>query len=90
MRVLAGSGIESEAHLAFAALQQILHPVLDLVDRLPEPQAAALNGALGLSDSGTDRSGLRSGSPRSVRSSPTTSGRPRAAPLPLGPVSSTG
>jgi DNA-binding CsgD family transcriptional regulator len=54
MRVLAGSGIESETHLAFAALQQIVRPILDLVDRLPLPQASALRGALGVADGETD------------------------------------
>ena len=48
MQVLSGSGIESEAELAFAALDQLLRPVLDLAGRLPTPQAGALRGALGL------------------------------------------
>jgi DNA-binding CsgD family transcriptional regulator len=49
MQVLRGAGIESESELAFAALHGILLPVLDRVDRLPEPQADALRGAFGLS-----------------------------------------
>jgi DNA-binding CsgD family transcriptional regulator len=52
MRVLAGRGVESEAHLPFAALHQVVRPVLDLVDNLPQPQAAALRGALGLAEGG--------------------------------------
>lgn len=52
MRVLSGTGIESEAHLPFAALHQILRPVLDLVENLPQPQAAALRGALGMAAGG--------------------------------------
>jgi DNA-binding CsgD family transcriptional regulator len=48
MRVVAGSGVESEAQLPFAALHQILRPILGLLDDLPAPQAAALGGALGL------------------------------------------
>jgi DNA-binding CsgD family transcriptional regulator len=48
MHVLRGSGVESEAHLPFAALHQIVRPVLGLVENLPQPQAAALRGALGL------------------------------------------
>jgi len=52
MRVLSGSGIESEAHLPFAALHQVLRPVLDLVEQLPPPQAGALRGALGLTAGG--------------------------------------
>ncbi|HET6748916.1 MAG TPA: AAA family ATPase, partial [Actinomycetes bacterium] len=49
MRVLRAAGVESEAELPFAALQQLLRPVLGLAGRLPGPQAAALGGALGLS-----------------------------------------
>jgi hypothetical protein len=49
MRVLRAVGIEAESELAFAALHQLLRPTLDLLTRLPEPQAAALAGALGLS-----------------------------------------
>jgi DNA-binding CsgD family transcriptional regulator len=49
LRLLKGGGIESESELAFAALHRILLPVLDEVDRIPEPQADALRGAFGLS-----------------------------------------
>jgi DNA-binding NarL/FixJ family response regulator len=48
--VLRGVGIESESELAFAALHQILRPVLDRMERLPAPQAAALQAAFALSD----------------------------------------
>ncbi len=48
MRVLRSVGIEAESELAFAGLHQLLHPVLDRLERLPVPQAAALGGALGL------------------------------------------
>ena len=48
MRVLRSVGIEAESELAFAGLHQLLHPVLDRLERLPEPQVAALGGALGL------------------------------------------
>ncbi|HEV3013723.1 MAG TPA: ATP-binding protein, partial [Actinomycetota bacterium] len=48
MLVLRATGVESEAELPFAALHQLLRPVLGLTTRLPEPQAAALGGALGL------------------------------------------
>ncbi|SDF38139.1 regulatory protein, luxR family [Lentzea fradiae] len=48
-RVLRGVGIESEAELAFGALHLLLYPYLDRLDRLPEPQAAALRSAFGLS-----------------------------------------
>jgi DNA-binding CsgD family transcriptional regulator len=56
MRVLWGAGVESESELAFAALHQLVRPVLDHVERLPGPQAAALQGAFGLTTTqGTDR-----------------------------------
>ncbi len=48
--VLQVVGIESEAELAFAGLHQLLHPVIDRVDTLPAPQAAALRAAFALSD----------------------------------------
>jgi hypothetical protein len=48
MTVLGGCGIESEAHVPYAGLHQILRPVLSDLDRLPAPQARALRGALGL------------------------------------------
>jgi DNA-binding CsgD family transcriptional regulator len=54
MRVLSGEGVESEAHLPFAALHQIVRPVLRHVADLPQPQAAALRGALGLGAGGSD------------------------------------
>jgi DNA-binding CsgD family transcriptional regulator len=56
MRVLWGFGVESESELAFAALHQLVRPVLDHVERLPGPQATALQGAFGLtSTQGRDR-----------------------------------
>ena len=48
MTVLRAAGVESEAELPFAALHQLLRPVLELAGRLPEHQAAALAGALRL------------------------------------------
>jgi DNA-binding CsgD family transcriptional regulator len=48
MLVLSGCGIESETHLPYAGLHQLLRPVLDCLDELPDPQARALRGALGL------------------------------------------
>lgn len=41
------AGVEGEKELAFAALQQLVSPFLDLADRLPEPQRQALGVALG-------------------------------------------
>ncbi|HUA45739.1 MAG TPA: LuxR C-terminal-related transcriptional regulator [Solirubrobacteraceae bacterium] len=43
------TGVESEHDLTFAGLEQLLRPLRGLVDRLPDPQAAALSGALGVS-----------------------------------------
>ena len=54
MRVLSGTGVETEAHLPFAALHQIVRPVLGHIENLPQPQAAALRGALGLAAGGSD------------------------------------
>jgi predicted ATPase len=48
MLVLRGSGVQSEAELPFAALHQLLRPLLGRLDRLPEPQAAALRSVFGL------------------------------------------
>ncbi len=48
MIVLRARGVESESELAFAALGDLFRPVLDHLVQLPEPQAVALAGALGL------------------------------------------
>lgn len=47
MTVLRTQGIESEAPLAFAALQRLLRPLMPLAGELPAPQARALRVALG-------------------------------------------
>jgi predicted ATPase len=47
-RVLAVTGVESEADLPFAGLQQLLQPVLASAGSLPDPQKAALLTALGM------------------------------------------
>jgi DNA-binding CsgD family transcriptional regulator len=47
-QVLRATGIEYEAELPYAALHQLLRPLEDRIDRLAEPQADALRGALGL------------------------------------------
>ncbi|MFH8640076.1 ATP-binding protein [Streptomyces goshikiensis] len=52
VRVLRVEGIESEMEMAFGGLHQLFLPVMDLVDTLPEPQAAALRSAFGLSGEG--------------------------------------
>jgi DNA-binding CsgD family transcriptional regulator len=46
--VLRATGLESESELAYAGLHQLLLPVLDRLDVLPEPQADALRSAFGL------------------------------------------
>jgi DNA-binding CsgD family transcriptional regulator len=48
-RVVHAVGIESEMELPFAALQQVCAPLIDRIERLPEPQAEALRVAFGLS-----------------------------------------
>ena len=48
-RVERAAGVESEMELAFAGLHQLCAPVLDRLDRLPEPQRDALRTAFGLS-----------------------------------------
>ncbi|PRX96648.1 AAA ATPase-like protein [Allonocardiopsis opalescens] len=51
MRPLSCAGIESDVKQAFGALHQLLGPVLGHLDALPAAQAAALRGALGITDS---------------------------------------
>jgi DNA-binding CsgD family transcriptional regulator len=48
MRVLRARGIESEAQVPFGGLLELLRPALSAVDRIPPPQADALEGALAL------------------------------------------
>jgi DNA-binding CsgD family transcriptional regulator/tetratricopeptide (TPR) repeat protein len=48
MLVLSASGVSTESGLPFAGLLGVLRPVLPLLDRVPETQAAALSAALGL------------------------------------------
>src|SRR5207245_6370428 len=47
-RVLAITGVESEANLPYAGLQQLLNPVLASAGSLADPQKAALLVALGM------------------------------------------
>lgn len=47
LRVARVSGVEPEIELAFAALQQLLAPMLHLAGRLPDPQRDALDVGLG-------------------------------------------
>jgi DNA-binding CsgD family transcriptional regulator len=52
MRILRSRGIESEAMIPFAGLAELVGPVLGALDRIPEPQASALAGALALGPAG--------------------------------------
>src|SRR5262245_28971319 len=54
MRVLRCVGIEAEHELPFAGMHQLVRPCLDLIDRLPAPQATALKSALGMSSEGVE------------------------------------
>jgi DNA-binding CsgD family transcriptional regulator len=44
--VLSARGMESESELPFASLAELLHPILDRLTEIPEPQSIALAGAL--------------------------------------------
>ena len=46
--VARAAGVESEAEIAFAGLQQLCAPFADRLDRLPEPQREALGIAFGI------------------------------------------
>jgi predicted ATPase len=50
IHVVTARGIESESQLPFAGLHQLLRPALPLLENLPGPQAAALQGAFGLAE----------------------------------------
>jgi DNA-binding CsgD family transcriptional regulator len=47
-RVARAAGVQSEMELAYSGLDQLCAPMLDRVDRLPEPQRDALRTAFGL------------------------------------------
>ena len=57
MQVLSATGRELEASLAFAGLHQLLAPVVDAAAGLPQHQAQALLGALGLTAAARRRTG---------------------------------
>jgi predicted ATPase len=50
MVVLSATGVQSEAHLAFSGLHQLLRPVRDRAAELIPAQRAALDAAFGLTD----------------------------------------
>ena len=47
-RVLRARGVEAESEIAFAGLQELLWPVIELLPGLPERQRTVLEGALGV------------------------------------------
>ena len=55
MRFLRAAGVEYEAELPFSGLHELLHPVLELIENLPAPQASALRGALAMTDDAVER-----------------------------------
>gem|GEM_PF-1546915 len=48
MNVLRARGVQSEAHIPFGSLLELLRPALSWIDRIPSPQAEALGSALAL------------------------------------------
>jgi DNA-binding CsgD family transcriptional regulator len=48
MQLLRARGIESEAQIPFGSLLELIRPALMMLGKIPEPQAAALEGALAL------------------------------------------
>jgi AAA ATPase-like protein len=74
-QVVRTSGVEGELDLDYAALHQLCTPILELIDRLPDPQRNALGVAFGL-NTGRRRARCPSGSQYSVSSpKPLTSSR---------------
>jgi len=53
MCVLSACATESETRLPFAAVHQLVRPALTHIERLPEVQARALRGAIGLEPGGS-------------------------------------
>jgi len=48
MQLLRARGVESEAQIPFGSLLELIRPALMMLEKIPEPQAAALGGALAL------------------------------------------
>jgi DNA-binding CsgD family transcriptional regulator/tetratricopeptide (TPR) repeat protein len=57
LRILRGTGIESESEFPFAAVHQLLRPVREHIDAIPARQRSALRAAFGLEEAagGNDR-----------------------------------
>ncbi len=58
LRILTTTGVQSETHLPFAGLHQLLGPVMRDIDRLPVRYAKALQSAFGLIEEPVDGSHL--------------------------------
>jgi hypothetical protein len=78
MQLLRWSGIEAESELAFAALHQLVRPILHRREQIAEPQAAALAGALGLSRASVEDRFLIGVGVLSLLAEPRTTRRSRA------------
>ena len=50
MRVLSTAGVESEAHVPYSGLNQLVRPVLGTAERMADKHRAAIYGALDVSD----------------------------------------
>jgi DNA-binding CsgD family transcriptional regulator len=48
MQLLRARGVESEAQIPFGSLLELIRPALLMLEKIPEPQAAALEGAFAL------------------------------------------
>ncbi len=85
MQVLRARGIESEADVPFAGLLELLRPALGALDRVPGPQALALQSALALRPGGASRPlRRRRGDPQPAgraRGGATRAGADRRCPL---------
>ena len=53
MNVLRARGVQSEAHIPFAGLFELLRPALSWISQIPTPQAEALESALALRPAST-------------------------------------
>ena len=61
-RVVRTAGVEGEMELDYAALQQLCSPILEFIERLPDPQRDALGVAFGLQRRTARRARSSSGS----------------------------
>jgi DNA-binding CsgD family transcriptional regulator len=53
LSILRARGVQSEAHIPFAGLFELLRPALGCIGQIPDPQAAALESALALRPAAT-------------------------------------